>query len=214
MGKIGVYSRNPRFYYKVIQILRDWEVPFFSIDDPYKITGEITVIISHKDDIRFNERQIFEENALSAVRKSIPKLMGKDNFRKVTIGIDPGPKPGIAAIGDGIVIEAFELPEIEQIGSTVNDIISDYESVQTIIRIGDGDKPNMERILMTLGEQKKLMEVVDESGTSMPHKTHNNALSAARIANIEEFKKNGPVVKNTKRKKIIDMEFTTIKNII
>ena len=214
MGKIGIYSRNPRFYYRVLKILREREMPFSSIEDPENIGEEIVVIISHREDIHFSERQIFDNDALSAVRKSIPRLMGKNLFEKITIGIDPGPKPGIAAIGDGIVVEAFELSEICKIEATVKKIISDYESVQTIIRIGDGDKPNMERILLKLSGQIIPMEVVDESGTSMPHKTHNNALSAARIANIEEFKRNGPIIKNTKKKNSIDMEFTTIKSFV
>ncbi|MGP6240089.1 hypothetical protein ACNF40_06725 [Cuniculiplasma sp. SKW4] len=214
MGKIGIYSRNPRFYYKVLKILREREIPFSSIEDIKNIGDEIMVIISHREDEYFSTRQVFDDDALSAVRKSIPRLMGKNLFEKIIIGIDPGPKPGIAAIGDGVVIEAFELPEICKIEATVTKIVSDYESNQTIIRIGDGDKPNMERILLKLRGQIIPMEVVDEKGTSMPHKTHNNALSAARIANIEEFKRNGPIIRNTKKKNSIDMEFRTIKNLV
>ncbi len=214
MGKIGVYSKNPRFYYNAIKILKEWEIPFLSVDDTNNISNDMVVIISYIEDVKFSERQVFENSPLSAIRKSIPKLLGKERFRKVTIGIDPGPKPGIATIGDGVVIEAFELPEIEMLKCKVDEIISDYFCTNTVIRIGNGDRPNMEKILYLLDQQANLMEVVDERGTSMPHKTHNNALSAARIANIEEFKKNGPIIKNTKKHKIIDMEFKTIKNIL
>ena len=138
--------------------------------------------------------------------------MEKKNFKEVFIGIDPGPKPGVAILADRILVEAFELSDVLSVGNIVFEIMNDYNSSFISVRLGNGDKPNRERIKKQLVSLDVPVDIVDENGTSMPHRTHDNVISAARIANIENFNKSRALkIRKSKRRTQIEKEFVTIK---
>lgn len=213
MGKLGIYTKNPRFYYGVIRALKDFGINFISIENIFEDLKNVDVVLSSTGDSRISEKQIFQEDPVRAVRRSFSFFMGKDKFHTIYIGIDPGPKPGIAVTSNNVVLEAFELFDVGQIRNTVETLIGDYGAEYCSIRVGNGDKPNRQYILRQILPLGLNVEIINETGTSYPHKTHDNALSAARIANIEIFQKNGPSVTAKKRRELIEEEFRTLNNI-
>ena len=147
--------------------------------------------------------------------KSGPPLL-KEKFDTVVIGIDPGPYPGIAVFGDNVLMEAFECPSIQQIGQDVTAIVGSYAYTELQVKLGNGDAPNRDYILNALRGMELRIKVVDEQNTSFPHKIHNNALSAARIAQVEHHYTIAPELQtqNIKRKEAYEKEFVTLKRII
>ncbi|MCL4350393.1 MAG: hypothetical protein M1535_02980 [Candidatus Thermoplasmatota archaeon] len=210
MGKLGIYTSNPRFYYGVIRTLKDFGINYKSIESIEDDVKIVDGILSYTCDQRISTRQIFSENPVQAVRRGLAFFLNLEKFGMISIGIDPGPKPGIAVTTDNIVLEAFELYDIQQIRETVETILEDYVGDGYSIRIGDGDAPNRQYILRQLRSLGVNIEIINESGTSFPHKTHDNALSAARIANIELFLRKGPAMSVKKRKELISEEFQTV----
>ena len=108
MRRLGIYTRDFRFYHEILKILKNWDLPFVSITESMEIPKDVAVIISSNDDQSISGEQLRCSDPLSAVRKGISFLIGKDRFNGVVIGIDPGPKPGFAVMADGILVEAFE----------------------------------------------------------------------------------------------------------
>jgi hypothetical protein len=213
MSRLGVFTFDFRFYYNVIHLLKHWKIPFTSIDSTLDIPDDIPVILSSIGDEDINYQQIKTKEPISAIRKAMPYLLEKRAFQCTYIGIDPGPKPGVAVLSDRILIEAFEVSDISTVGVEISKIKRDYLTDLMIIRIGNGDMPNREKILTQLYSLNLPINIVDENGTSKPHKTHDNILSAARIANIEFFHKDAINVREHRdRNSQLEKEFMTIKN--
>ena len=103
--------------------------------------------------------------AKECIRKLKSYLYGKKRFEKLVVGIDPGPKPGIAVIGDGIVVEEIQLSSVSKVRGLIDDIYSGYSPRFFLVRIGDGDITNRNRIINSLVEDY-IIELVNEKNTS------------------------------------------------
>ena len=209
MRRLGIYTRDFRFYHEILKILKNWDIPFVSITESMEIPKDVAVIISSKGDQSISGEQLRCSDPLSAVRKGISFLIGKDQFNGVVIGIDPGPKPGFAVMADGILIEAFECADKETLVRNVEKAADGYSCRSFLVRVGDGDIPNRNQIIIELKKDGFAVEMIDESNTSQPHKMHDNALSAARIANGGMV--SYPVYTGHRRRDLYEIEFTTLR---
>ncbi|EQD60367.1 hypothetical protein B1B_07812, partial [mine drainage metagenome] len=181
-----------------------------SIDSLERLPSDVPIILSSNKDEKVDATQIRANSASEAVRAAIPFLLGKEKFIRLIIGIDPGPKPGIAVLGDDILLEAFETPSIDGLISAIKGIIKGYRYSGCIVRIGHGDAPNRDSIIQKLRIVSIVPEIVDETNTSQPHKIHDNAVSAARIARgTSQF--HDPRMQNHRRRDILEVEFTTLQ---
>ncbi len=213
MRRVGIYTQNFRFYHELLNILKFWKIPCVSLTDPDKVPYDVPVILSSSDDQNTDHAQIKRADPMAAVRGGIPFLLGKAQFTMFVIGIDPGPKPGLAVLGDGILLEAFETVNISACVRSVELLYKSYVSREKLIRIGDGDAPNRDRILRELKPMEARIEIVDESNTSQPHQVHDNAVSAARIARgpMHAFPAN---IAGYRRRQVLEREFVTLRKAI
>lgn len=210
MKRVGIYTHNFRFYQEVVNVLKSWHIKSVSIDKIDRLPSDVPVILSSNKDEKVGAAQIRNDSAPEAVRTAIPFLLGKEKFNRLIIGIDPGPKPGIAVLGDDILLEAFESPSIDGTIPAIKAITKGYRYSGCIVRIGHGDAPNRNSIIRKLKLLSIVPEIVDETNTSQPHKIHDNAVSAARIARgtvpLNDLRK-----QNHRRKDILEVEFTTLR---
>ena len=215
MPRLGIYTYNFRFYQEAIEVLKSWKLPFLSLERPDIVPPDVVAILSTPDDAVDPEMKVASTDPLAALRRSIPRLLDRNEFENLVIGIDPGPYPGIAVFGDGILIEAYECPTIGRVQSDIKAILESYPYCNSAISIGNGDMPNRIIIYNSLKGLGTNISIVDEKNTSFPHKTHDNALSAARIASVKapEITWVGPMDKGG-RKTAIEREFVTIRKII
>jgi len=126
------------------------------------------------------ENCILCHEAKECIRKLKSRLYGKDGFVKIVVGIDPGPKPGIAVVGDGIVVEEIQLSSVSEVRGLIDEVYFGYSPSFFLIRIGDGDITNRNRIINSLVEDY-IVELVDEKNTSEAI-TNRNVESAKVIA--------------------------------
>ncbi len=216
MARIGVFTSDFKFYRDVIQLLKEWNLPFMSIESMDSIPDDVSVVLSSSRDDFDLINQVKSNNPLQGLRMSLAKLLMREKFDSVVIGIDPGPYPGIAVFGDNILMEAFECPSLRQIGDEVSAIAESYTYSDLQVKLGNGDAPNRDYIFNTLRSLELRIRVVDEQNTSFPHKIHDNALSAARIAQVEQKYYIAPELlsQNIKRKEAYEKEFVTLKSVI
>lgn len=213
-NRVAVYTQNFRFYHEVLEVLKMWSIPFVSLPSPGKIPTDVSLVLSAETDDKINARQIRRRRAIHAVREAIPYLLGKATFNELTIGIDPGPKPGIAVFGDSILLEAFESPSIVNAIDAIVDVKESYIFRQLRVNVGNGDRRNGNVILDRLARQGIMPNVVEERNTSRPHQMHNNALSAARIAQGALYSVTGKNEPKVRSRDALDSEFVTLKKVL
>ena len=215
MARIGVFTMDFKFYHDVIQLLKQWQLPFVSLESPENVPPDVSVILSSSRDEVSLTNQIKSEKPEDALRKSLCTFVSKDSFESLVIGIDPGPYPGVAVFADNILTEAYECPILDKLGAEIHSIINSYMYKDLEIKVGNGDAPNRDNIIKTLKDLHLKITVVDEKNTSFPHKIHDNALSAARIAQIDKmYRISENAISNQRRKTAYEREFTTLKSII
>lgn len=213
MSRIGIYTYDFKFYHDVIKDLRSWNLPFASLDSPENIPDDVHVVLSSVNDEHVLPNQIKAEDPTSGIRMALPRLMNKTQFRSLIIGIDPGPKPGVAVLADGVLLEAYECSSVDLIREEVAAITNSYIYRKIMVKIGDGDAPNRNEILALIADIGLSINIVDEKNTSTPHKVHDNALSAARIAQLQgayDIKWS----EKFSRKTVFEKEFTTLLSVI
>ena len=212
MPKLGVFTSNFLFYHNIVQLLKRMNVPFELTSASQETHAQI--IISALGDPDAGALQIRGNDPLGVMRKVFPRVMGKSQFSKIVIGIDPGPRPGVAVMGDSVLLEAFEIVDPHRISRVLSTIMSDYDYKECVVRLGDGDLPNRKIIERELLVMRIPVKIVDESNTSFPHNLHNNALSAARIARSEDSSYRTVNFAGLKRKEIFEREFVTIRKFL
>jgi hypothetical protein len=213
MKRVGIYTHNFRFYHEVVNVLKSWRIKSVSVDDIDHLPFDVSIILSSSKDEKIREKQVRTDSATEAVRAAIPFLLGKEKFHNLIIGIDPGPKPGIAVLGDDILLEAFEAPSIDSLIVSIKTIVAGYRYSAYKVRIGHGDIPNRDRIIFKLKAAGMVPDIVDETNTSQPHKIHDNAVSAARIARGSTSFPD-PRIQNYRRRDILELEFLTLQKVI
>ena len=215
MPRLGIYTYDFRFYHEAIEILKVWKIPFMSLERPDVVPPDVVAILSKPEDAVVPDIKVAAPDPLMALRRSIPRLLDKAEFESLVIGIDPGPYPGIAVFGDGILIEAYECPTIDRVRGDIKSILLSYSYRNSLIKVGNGDMPNRKLITDSISGLGSTIFIVDEKNTSFPHKIHDNALSAARIANVRVRNKpeDGKRDKGG-RKTAIEREFLTIRKVL
>ena len=88
-------------------------------------------------------------------------MIGKDLYSKVYIGIDPGDQPGIAVVGDDILLQKMNVDTPEKVVTAIKRIIREYPAIETLIRIGHGSILTRNRIIISLIPLEIPIEIVN-----------------------------------------------------
>lgn len=118
----------------------------------------------------------------SAVTQATILINGLSVIENISIGIDPGPRPGLAWLADGVLMGVAQLEGVDFVVDHVNSITSAAEFKNITLRIGDGAPLLRDRIINKCLENQWNIEEVDEAKTSRGLLRHNHSTSAVRIA--------------------------------
>ncbi len=173
MQIIGLLTEDPRAYYEILETLRDQGARFVSLDFSDPIPANVGVVITteqEKDRVDF-DMVVTDPDPDEAVMRAKRILAGESAVRELTIGVDPGIRPGFAAIGDGVILARSIAPSPESVGEFVEDIVKEYPGANVVVRIGHGDRTNRNRIFNTLWDLGHDLEIVDERNTTKRSQT-------------------------------------------
>lgn len=173
MSLIGLLTEDPRTYFETLEVLRSEGLKFVSLDFYDPIPANVAVIITTKREqskISF-DRLVTEDDPEAAVSEARVLLLGDRAVRELTIGIDPGKRPGFAVIGDGAVILRSIAASPEAVGSLVDEIVKEYPGSNVVVRIGHGDRTNRNRIFNVIWDAGLRVEIVDERNTTRRSQT-------------------------------------------
>ena len=93
-------------------------------------------------------------------------MTGKEIYSKVFIGIDPGERPGIAIIGDDVLLQKIQTSDPSEVVIFIRRLLKVYPSKEVYIRIGHGSVIIRNRIINSLIPLKIPIEIVDETSTT------------------------------------------------
>ena len=171
MKIIGVYTKDFSLYYDILKVLRDRKIPYVSLSSFDDIPKKIGVILTSNKELHDTKTsKVIAADAYDsidhAVDLALQMLVGKDLYSKVFIGIDPGEKPGIAVVGDDILLQKTFVDDPKKVITVVRRFLREYPAIQTIIRIGHGSVTIRNRIINSLISLGVPIEIVDETRTT------------------------------------------------
>jgi len=187
---IGIYTKDFRLYHDLVNGLKKRNVSYVSLTSLQHIPHRIGVIItSHAALHEVNTPKVVAADAYKTIDHAIDKamhlLIGKELYHTIYIGIDPGEKPGIALVGDDILILKTQVKTPENVIKTVKRFIKEYPAHEYLLRIGHGSLLIRNRIINSLIPLKIPIEIVNESKTTssqQTQRTNRDKEAAAAIA--------------------------------
>jgi hypothetical protein len=190
MKTIGVFTKNFSLYYDLIKNLKKRKIAYVSLSSINNIPSKIGVILTSNSELHdFKIQKVVAADAYESVDNAIDlalqMLIGKDMYSKLFIGIDPGENPGVAVVGDDILLQKISVETPENVIKVVKRILKEYPALETLIRIGHGDVINRNRIINSLISLEIPIEIVDETKTTPSQqikRTERDSEAAAAIA--------------------------------
>ena len=168
MKVIGIMTANFRFFYEIVQILKEHRVPFVTLDFDEDVPINVGVVITtreEKQNVRFH-RVVAENSPAMAYKLAHGQLKGREKVDTMVVGIDPGRRPGLAIIGDGRVLFAETVGSPEAVADEVERFSRGVAHDRLLARVGHGDPTNRDRVIRSLWNVVDDVEVVDERGTT------------------------------------------------
>ncbi len=171
MKTLGIYTKDFSLYYDLLKILRKRKIPYVSLSSLKHVPSKIGVILTSNSEIHdIKSTKVIAADAYDsidhAVDLALQMIIGKEIYSKIYIGIDPGDKPGIAIVGDDILLQKTAVDSPEKVLSKIRRFLIEYPATQTIIRIGHGSILIRNRIINSLIPLEIPIEIVDETKTT------------------------------------------------
>ncbi len=173
MKAIGLMTEDARVYFEMLEALKRQDLKFISLNfsDPVPTTvGVIITTEEERDRIDFDRVVTYPEPE-AAIARARMMLAGEKTVKELLIGIDPGIKPGFAVLADGIVLTRSLAPSPEAVAGMVDDVVKEYPTTKIIVRLGNGDRTNRNRIFNALWDSGQMVEIVDERNTTKRSQT-------------------------------------------
>jgi len=161
-------------YYECVRLLKEKNVPFYSLSSKEPVPSYISVVITTEDIVRdvAPERTVrIDGDAEFAIERAINLDQGKPIYEHMVIGIDPGKRPGICVSGDGDILRTYHAHAISKVCDFVRKTLKIYRYRSAIVRIGHGAPTQRNILINSLLELGIDMEVVDETSTSEGNRT-------------------------------------------
>ena len=171
MKTLGVYTKDFSLYYDLLNVLRKRNIAYVSLSSLNHVPSKIGVILTSNNELHdVKTSKVIAADAYDTVEHAVDlamqMLIGKDLYSKIYIGIDPGEYPGIAVVGDDVLLSKISVDSPGKVFSCVKRILKEYPATQTIIRIGHGSIIIRNRIINSLIKLGINIEIVDESKTT------------------------------------------------
>jgi len=189
--KVAVATVQGRAYFLIVNQLREQNIPFISLVPGQSITDKMTLVITTEQEKHLvNHEKILvflgEDELDHLVEQVKVLLLGKEAFRKIVVGIDPGVAIGLVALADGKVIEEGNCFSSKEVINSIIKILRnvDFAVTSVSVKIGNG-VPVYKELLEGLDgalPPQVVLEVVGEAGTNKPLKENKRSRGVRHIS--------------------------------
>ncbi|MEM4258309.1 MAG: hypothetical protein QXL17_04055 [Candidatus Thermoplasmatota archaeon] len=171
MKTLGVYTKDFSLYHDIISLLKRRKLAYVVLSIPVDVPDRIKVILtSERERKGISAEKVVAVDSFDSVDHAIDvalqMLTGKELYTHLFIGIDPGERPGVAVVGDGILLQKLQVEYPEKVSEVMRWLLKIYPSKETCIRIGHGSILIRNRIINSLIHFEIPIEIVDETKTT------------------------------------------------
>ncbi len=201
--KVAVATVQGKTYFLMVNKLKEQNVPFISLIPGEAVPAKILMVITTEQEKHLVNHQktlvLHGKDELDRLVEHVKMLLlGKEAYKKIVVGVDPGGAVGLAALADGKVIEEGNCFSTKELIDSILKIIRnvDFEVTNVSVKMGNGVpiyRELLESLDSTLPPQV-VLEVVNEAGTNKPLKENKRSrgvrhitsakLIAGRVGNI------------------------------
>ena len=179
MRRIAVRTDDFRLSFHLMRELKRRKCEFVMLAPDDKWDG---ILLTSPEEVVDGEIPATEETLEISVERAIQASRGFESAVQLVFGVDPGPRPGIAWLADGIVVGSAQLEEINGVADHIIGLSSAVKHQRMCVKVGDGAPLIRDRIINQLIlrgiETLQVSEYRTSSGSRV--KTHLHA--ATRIA--------------------------------
>ncbi|MBI0582680.1 MAG: hypothetical protein ISF22_00480 [Methanomassiliicoccus sp.] len=168
MKVIGVMTRDFRFFHELVRLMREHRDQFVSLDPEDDVPDNVGVVITTREErpkVRFR-KVVSADRPDIALEMARSRLSGRESFRNLVAGVDPGRRPGLAILGDGRVLVAETVGSPERVSDEIDRFRRCFPHERLIARVGHGDRTNRNRVIRAIWNSVDDVEVVDETSTT------------------------------------------------
>ena len=162
--RILVRTDDFQLAYRIMQLLRTRKINVeqYSIDQP--LPEKDSIWVGSIDEVANNSldgRPIAAdlESLDIAVEAAILALKGTSQTHRFILGVDTGPRPGLAWFTDGVLIDTKQTESVEECIETIESLIQHHEFEHLLLRMGKGSPSHRNRLDMQnysiVGERTK-----------------------------------------------------------
>ena len=189
--KVAVATVQGKAYFLIVNKLKEQNIPFISLVPGQSVPAKITLVITtqqEKNLVNHERTLIFHgEDELEGLIHEVKKfLLGKEDFEKIVVGLDPGAAIGLVALADGKVIEEANCFSSQEVITSILKVLRNVNFAVTSVsvKIGNG-VPVYEELLKDLDDAlptQITLEVVGEAGTNKPLKENKHSRGVRHIS--------------------------------
>lgn len=192
MKLVGLLTEDSRRYYEMIEALKAEDIEYTSLDFCDSVPANVAVVVTtEKERVRVPFDKVVVDDEPAEAMATIRRYMnGGRAVKDLMIGVDPGHRPGVAAVADGVVLTRGIAKSPEDVKIVVDGIIREHPSSNIVVRIGNGDRTNRNRTFNGLWEFGLRPEIVDERNTTTKSATPDED-AAVEIALTPGFRPGG-----------------------
>ena len=189
MGKVVVRTGDFRLAYRLLACLKQRNVRCTHLNQNADLPPSTRVWLATHEEVAAAADPLGIGATLESIESSVDRALRAvariGAVRNLTFGIDPGPRPGLAWVGDGRVLGTTQVESVDTTVDYICSLTADIEHVDMMVRIGDGSRTISNRLANICLARGLTVERVDERRTSAGLPRHQHHASAARIAQLE-----------------------------
>ncbi|MCI4360026.1 MAG: hypothetical protein L3J95_06420 [Thermoplasmata archaeon] len=185
---MGLATLDALLYQELAGELRERRVPTVSLLPDQRIPTYVAVVLtSPREAERMEHRKVLAVapgNDRAALWAAVElALHPGDPGAEIVLGIDPGPTPGFAVLSEDRCLSEGILANPEAVAELARHLRHRLPTHSLRIRVGSGDRLSRDRILTALAPLHRVVEVVNEEGTTpRGHRRPRDAIAARAIA--------------------------------
>ena len=171
---IAIATASGRAFYRLISELKMRKVPFIAIipSEATPLCVRVAITTEHEKNrvqcaniLTYNS----EDDPSVVVGEALQIVRGKLSYESLIVGVDPGKDFGVAAVGDGVVLETKSFTCEENAAVEVLHLFERFEGCNRIVKVGNGANTYGLKLIRILNERLPSnisIELVEERGTT------------------------------------------------
>lgn len=139
MRYLGIVVGDIKTSYALMRELKRIGISFILLREGEAVPPHVSATIVGSQGAGTGEcpRVAYDGSPRRTALRALSASMGRDRFRQVVVGVDPGESAGLAVIADGELVEAFTVSGA-RLWPAVWEIIESYDAEEYTLKLGRG----------------------------------------------------------------------------